>query len=100
MRQGRAPLRARRRVRSKRAMLQWCQSSEHRVPVHVRGGNTGLVGGFGFRYFFDPQGNSEPPPIAAPPPAPAHRAEPAPAAPPPSAEGTEPAAAETPYWEQ
>lgn len=57
-------------------------------------GASGLVGGAGFRYYFDSLGSTPAPtpePVAAPPP----RAEPAPA-PAPAAEP----AAETPYWEQ
>lgn len=58
-------------------------------------GNTGLVGGFGFRYFFDPLGESAPA-AAAPAPAPARRAEPAAE---PAAGTSESGGEQQPYWE-
>jgi hypothetical protein len=63
-------------------------------------GGTGLVGGAGFRYFFESLGDTpEPLPEPMPAPAPAPRAAPVEPAPAP-APATEPAPAETPYWEQ
>jgi hypothetical protein len=56
-------------------------------------GGTGLVGGAGFRYYFESLGAAAAPP---PPPPPARRAvEPAPATAPATTEGS----GETPYWE-